>query len=250
MAVPYTNDIFLSRFGEIYCDIRYNRNMNTVYLSREAHPLLHAYLKRLGYRCVIVEKSQFLPSGISSHPDLFMCKLGCRPDSPVYLGEREVPKSPYPHDVGYNAACTGKYFIHNLAATDYGLRQTADEMGLILVDVKQGYTKCNIVVLDDTSLITSDGGIQKELSQYGDLDCLLIEPGHVALPGFESGFVGGSCGRVGNQIIFHGALRAHPNFLSIRYFIESKGLRPVWFDEFPLTDIGSIIEAPEYEVSK
>ena len=54
----------------------------------------------------------------------------------------------------------------------------------------------------------------------------------------------------GGQVIFHGALPKHPDFLRIKTFIESTGLLPVWFDEFPLTDIGSIIEAPETEVSK
>lgn len=224
--------------------------MNAVYLSRAAHPLLHWYLKGLGYRCVMVDENLFLPPGIASHPDLFMCKLGSLPDSPVYFGNKEYPTSPYPHDVRYNAACTGKYFIHNLAATDPGLRQIAEDMGLIPIDVKQGYTKCSIVVLDETSLITSDRGIHKGLSWVADLDCLLIEPGHIALPGFQSGFIGGTCGRVGNQIVFHGALSVHPDFLRIRDFIKSKELQPVWFDEFPLTDIGSIIEAPENGVSK
>lgn len=219
--------------------------MNTIYLSRSVNLLLHSYLIGLGYRCTMVERSPFLPSGIASHPDLFMCKLGCRPDSPVFLGERKYPKSPYPYDVRYNAACTGKYFIHNLAVTDSVLRKTADEMGLIPIHVKQGYTKCNIVVLDENSVITSDSGIHKKLNRYADIDCLLIGPGHVALPGFASGFIGGASGRVGDQIVFHGTLAVHPDFSIIRSFIESKGLQPVWFDEFPLTDIGSIIEAPE-----
>lgn len=223
--------------------------MNNVYLSRDAHPLLLSHLNRTGHHCILMPESRQLPSGIASHPDLFLCKLGSHPDAPVYVGEPELPIMPYPRDVLYNAACTGKYFIHRLSITAAGLRAAADEMGMIPVDVRQGYAKCNLVVLDERHLITSDKGIHKTLLRHTDVKCLLIETGHVALPGFKTGFIGGASGRVGGQVIFHGALPKHPDFLRIRTFIESIGLLPVWFDEFPLTDIGSIIEAPVAEVT-
>lgn len=232
-------DIFLSRFLQI----SYNLGMNTIYLSNEVNPLFLSYLENLEYQIIKVLDSPFLNSGIASHPDLFMCKMGCQPDSPLFMGDPLTPKSPYPRDIPYNAVCTGKYFIHNLAASDTTLLQKAKEMGMELIHVRQGYTKCNMVVVDENSLITSDNGLYNTLVGHPDIDCLLIQPGHVSLPGYTTGFIGGASGRVGNRIFFHGNLQAHPSSIQIIQFIVSRGLQTVWFDEFPLTDIGSVIEA-------
>ena len=223
--------------------------MSIIYLSKDANPLLISYLNHMGHHCNSIAESCHLPVAIASHPDLYMCKLGSHPDAPVYFGESDLPGMTYPNDIVYNAACTGKFFIHNFSFTEPGLRNAAFEMGAIPVDVKQGYTKCNLVVLDERHLITSDKGIHKALAVYSDVSCLLVEPGHVNLPGYKTGFIGGASGRVGGQVIFHGSLPKHPDFLRIKEFVESTGLIPVWFEEFPLTDIGSIIEAPETEVT-
>jgi len=218
-------------------------SMNKIYLSNRVHPLFQSYLEQLGYQIEQVLESPFLDSGISAHPDLFMCKMGAHPASPVFFGNPLKPQTPYPRDVPYNAVCTGKYFIHYLGATDSELLQKAKEMDMVLIDVRQGYTKCNTVVVDEKSLITSDKGIFDALARYLDIDCLFIQPGYVSLPGYPTGFLGGASGRVGNRIIFHGNLKDHPNCTNIIKFIEAKELEVVWFKQFPLTDIGSIIES-------
>lgn len=223
--------------------MRYNLAMKTIYLSNEAHPLLQNYLTQLGYRCETVSASPFLSMGIASHPDLFMCKMGCDPDSPVFMGNPTTPIDPYPNDIPFNAVCTGQYFIHRLDYTDPELLSYAKKMNLAMIDVPQGYTKCNTVVVDKNSLITSDKGISNALAKHPDINCLLIEAGHVKLPGFSSGFLGGASGRVGHRILFHGNLQMHPDFIAIHDFIEARDLKAIWFEEFQLTDIGSIIEA-------
>ena len=73
------------------------------------------------------------------------------------------------------------------------------------------------------------------------MNVLLIQPGNIKLFGFDTGFIGGTCGRVGNEIIFTGALDKHPDFAKIVDFIEARGLAARWFSEYPLTDIGSIL---------
>lgn len=220
--------------------------MNTIYLSNGVNPLLHSYLMELGYQIAIVLDSPSLSGGIASHPDLFMCKMGSDPNSPVFFGNPLKPNDSYPKDIPYNAVCIGKYFIHLLTATDVDLLRKAKEMAMILINVRQGYTKCNTVVVDENSLITSDKGIFDALSIHSDIDCLLIQPGHVSLPGYPTGFIGGASGRVGNQILFHGNLQGHPNYLQIKQFVEARGLETIWFEEFPLTDIGSIIESTRW----
>lgn len=216
--------------------------MNTIYLSNGANPQLQTYLSQLGNSCDMIPGSPLLSEGIASHPDLFMCKMGCQLGAPVFCGDAGKPRAPYPKDIPYNAACTGKFFIHRLAFTDAALLRAAKEMNMILIDVPQGYTKCNVVVVDENSLITSDKGIFDVLDRRDDIDCLLVHSGHVRLSGYSTGFLGGASGRVDNRILFHGSLPHHPDAKQIQDFIESRGFDVIWFDGFPLTDIGSIIE--------
>jgi hypothetical protein len=237
--VRFKVDIFLSRLQQI----RYNSCMNTIYLSKEANPQFTSYLETQGYQIISVWDSPYLDRGIASHADLIICKMGNRPNSPLFIGDPSIPKSPYPLDIPYNAACTGTYFIHHLAYSDNDLLQKAKEMGMNLIHVRQGYTKCNTIIVNENSLITSDHGIYNTLEDHADIDCLLVQSGHVCLPGYSTGFIGGATGRIGDCILFHGNLKAHPSYVQIRQFIETRGLEPVWFPEFPLTDIGSVIEA-------
>jgi hypothetical protein len=146
----------------------------------------------------------------------------------------------YPGTIPYNAAVFGNYFMHNLSFTDTLLLEKARGKGLTLIDVAQGYTKCNTVVVDDNAIITSDPGIAAAASMFG-IDVLTISQGHVLLEGFDYGFLGGASGRIGDKIYFNGDLSAHPDCQQIITFIASRGLHAKFFPVYPLEDIGSII---------
>ena len=157
----------------------------------------------------------------------------------------------YPFDVPYNAVCTGRHFIHNLEYTSPALLERARAEGLELINVKQGYTKCSCVAAGG-GIITADRGIYRTIEAYNGIlkdegvpeeciDILLIEEGHVKLPGFDSGFIGGASGQAGNKVYFNGDLREHPDFGRIAEFIWKHGAEPVWYSGAPLTDIGSVI---------
>ncbi len=216
--------------------------MKKIYLSKNAHPRLTAYLKEQGYRIHPVSGSGRVEGSIASHPDLYLCKLGAAEDAPLFRGDPALPASPYPGDVRYNAACTGSFFIHNLNYTDPALLCRIRSLGIPEIHVRQGYTKCSLAVIDEKAVITSDKGIAKALAPYG-LDVLLIEKGHILLPGFDYGFIGGTCGRLGQEIVFNGNLAAHPDFRRITDFISARGLKTRYFPEYPLEDIGSILAA-------
>jgi hypothetical protein len=183
-----------------------------------------------------------VPAALSCHPDLFMCRLGADigSDLLIYTETESVPGPVYPHDILFNAACTGKYFIHNLKYTAPELLRRAEELCMHFVDVKQGYSRCSTVVVDEDSIITYDRGLGKACLKAG-MDVLLVSPGHVLLPGYDTGFIGGTSGRIGDTVYFNGDLSEHPDFDSIVGFIEERGLRATWFEDWPLTDIGSII---------
>lgn len=215
--------------------------MKKIYISKEANELLIQYLEAKGYTPEFISSSDIVDSAISCHPDIFLCKMGVSDDAPVYFAENGDLSMEYPHDVAFNAACTGKYFIHNLSATNGKLLEAARDMGMTLIDVHQGYTKCSTVIVDENSIITYDDGILKSCSTYPDLQVLKVSPGFVRLDGYDTGFIGGTSGRVGNEIIFNGDLFAHPDFHRILNFIESRGLACKWFADYKLTDIGSIL---------
>ncbi|MBR6701008.1 MAG: hypothetical protein IKL72_04685 [Firmicutes bacterium] len=214
--------------------------MKNIYLSKNTVPSLAEYLEHKGWNINIISGASYLKTHISSHPDIYMCKLGVMDEAPVFYGNPNSLGSDYPKDVPYNAACTGKYFIHNLKYTDEKLLEYARSLELEFVNVRQGYSKCSIAVIDEDSVITSDEGIAKAL-RFKGLDVLLMQKGHIRLPGYAYGFIGGTCGRIGDEIVFNGDLSAHPDHDIICDFITSKGLTVKYFKGYQLEDIGSVI---------
>ena len=202
---------------------------------------LKDYLESQDRELQLVATEGIVSKGISNHPDVFFCKLGYKDDAPIHMAMPQDLGPSYPQDSRFNAACTGKFFIHNLRITFPALLEQARDMGMIFVDVMQGYSKCSIVIVDENSIITCDQGIYDSCQDVPGLSVLKVEPGHVRLDGYPYGFIGGTCGRVGNELIFNGNLGAHPNFVEIVSFIEERGVTPKWFPEYQLTDIGSIL---------
>ncbi|HPR24081.1 MAG TPA: hypothetical protein PLM92_02700 [Bacillota bacterium] len=215
--------------------------MKTVYLSEKADPRLKRYIRECGYDIFNVKATSFVSGPVSSHADIYYCKLGCNDGAPVFCDKKEKLGYFYPSDIIYNAACTGKFFIHDLRHTDRTLMEKAKDMEMIFIDVKQGYSKCSICVVDENSVITADQGIAKKISKEKGPDCLLISPGHIILERHEYGFIGGSCGLIGNEIVFNGDISLHPDFKRISDHIQSRGLSLKWFPGRELEDIGSLL---------
>ena len=247
-----------------------NEKKRTIYISASANEALTDYLEDRGYALMRVGAANCVSAPVSAHPDMFMCKLGADDGRLImwsdtelidsYEGERlpaseyswqsnsadllisfHEPLMRYPKDIAYNAACTGRFLIHNLKYTAPMILEEAEKAKMKLIDVPQGYAKCSTVILDKNSIITYDEGIARKCKECDGPKALLVSPGHVALEGYNTGFIGGASGRVGDEIVFSGDLSAHPDFHAIVDFIEERGLKCKWFPEFPLTDIGSII---------
>lgn len=212
--------------------------MNKAIISETAHMDLVSWLKGAGLE--IQEIPCLNGSPIGTHPDLYYCSMSF-PGSGEKLFSGDVSKvgSCYPGDCIYNAASTGRFFIHNTKITDPALLKAARDLQMEIIHVKQGYSKCSCVVVDENSIITSDAGIERACRNK--LDCLLVSPEHVLLEGYDYGFLGGASGRLDDTMIFNGDLQAHPDREKIRSFITERGLKIKYFDSYPLTDIGSIV---------
>lgn len=230
--------------------------MSCVFLSEKANKTIKIYLDKIA-NVIEIKETCCVYEAVASHADIYLCAIEdeliiAREQLPFIedkLIQKGIPYQAgssllgyrYPANVKYNGVYIGNYFIHNLNDTDPLLLKKAKDNSCITIDVKQGYTKCNMVVVDHRSVITSDRGIEKQLRKYG-LSVLLIDQGSVLLKGFEYGFLGGASGRVGNTILFNGNLESHPNYVKIKQFIEDRGLQVEYFKDYPLEDIGSIIE--------
>ncbi len=232
--------------------------MRTIYISAEADQRLMQYFRDRGYKVAEISTSGIVSGPVSCHPDMFMCRLGISDDAPLVSfmdlmqrcsehtssseGECYRPGlSPgYPAEVAFNAACTGRFFIHNTKYTDTFLLSEAQRLGMRIINVRQGYAKCSIVIVDEESIITYDRGIASKCLNAG-MNVLTVSPGHMVLDGYGSGFIGGTSGRIGNTVYFYGDLSAHPDCDAIVHFIEERGHEVKWFREWPLTDIGSIL---------
>ncbi len=244
--------------------------MKQVYISRQAGAPLIKYLKEQNYRIMPVSvyglstgsasRKIHVDARIASHPDIYMCQLGLWDEAGLFIGDPDRLGPDYPNDIRYNAVCTKSYFIHTAAFSDPDMmtavmtwRSGAGDGNMNFVDVRQGYSRCMCLPVDNESFITSDDGIAERLEITG-AKVLHISTGHIDLPGFNHGFIGGCGGNVYERtegpdgsareqraIVFNGNLAAHPDYEAITSFIKQRNIKPVYFDNYPLCDIGSIL---------
>ncbi len=183
----------------------------------------------------------FLHNGIAFvHPDIdasFVKKLDAFCE--VRHGAARLSRR-HPGDIAYNIAVAGDTAFHRLRATDSEVSSYLSKKNIRLIDVKQGYTKCSTLIADDRSIITADRSIHNAAIDDG-LDSLLITPGHINLPGYKYGFIGGISGRIENTVLLTGNIDHHPDREEIYNFIESKGLSIKLLSDEEAIDTGSIL---------
>ena len=111
--------------------------------------------------------------------------------------------------------------------------------GYRIINVKQGYTKCNVCPIADNAFITEDSGICKTVRNTADdIKVYLLTPGSVRLDGFEYGFIGGASGRYGENILLCGSITKTEELKKI---IDKTNLKIITLSEKELYDFGSII---------
>ena len=155
-------------------------------------------------------------------------------------GEKKLEVN-YPYDIAYNVGRMYGIAISNFEYTDEVLKYYLEKEGLELINVKQGYTKCSIAVVDEMSAITADMLIYKVLIEKG-YSVLLIEPGYIDLEYKKYGFIGGATGNYSKDILFlSGIIDSHPDKQKILKFIKSKNKNIHILSEKNIVDIGTII---------
>lgn len=218
-------------------------------------------LKSVASKVVLLSPDPGLPAPTASHTDL---NLFFSDD--VLIARREYEKTTeipgyianltghrlilsdisagnvYPGDVGFCVCSAGGYLICREDITDPLILADAKERGLKIVNVRQGYSGCSCAVTVDGSIITADPGLIRSFRDAGG-NGLLIRPGHVVLPGYDTGFIGGCSGLCGDTLCFAGDISTHPDADAIRDFctdhrtvVASLGVAGT-----PLFDCGKLI---------
>ncbi|MCT4594110.1 MAG: hypothetical protein N4A57_07575 [Anaeromicrobium sp.] len=214
-------------------------------------------LEKLNIKAIKTPKCKELYRAICSHVDILSYKVDntnviVAPNIYDFIREelskneispikgRTLLKSNYPYDIAYNVARVGKYAIHNFKYTDKLVLEHLKKEEVELINVKQGYSKCSICVVNEKAVITSDRGIANTLKDY-DIDLLLISLGHIKLDGLDHGFIGGCTGNINNkQLLFTGTLSNHPDENRILNFLKKHGIEPMFLSEDNLIDLGTI----------
>lgn len=156
-----------------------------------------------------------------------------------YIDSKNFLKEVYPNNISLNAFSIGNYFVHNLKYTDENLLFYNKDK--ILINVKQGYTKCSCLPVSDNAFITSDVGIYKALSKY-NLDILLLPPGDIVLEGLNYGFIGGTGGLITpDTMAFFGDLKFYKYGEEVKKFLSKYNVKPIYLKESKLTDRGSLL---------
>ena len=184
-----------------------------------------------------------LPLRLASHADML---IAASDDTAFCYGGYDavgdfikVPEEPgkeYPRDVYLNCTFVGKYLIANPKTLSGTVLGYAEKNGFELVSVNQGYSGCAVCKVSENAVITADAGISKALT--GKLSVLRISCGGIALPGYDTGFIGGASATVGNRVFFFGDVARRSDGNEIVSFVEANGKECVWFPDMPLTDFG------------
>ena len=136
-------------------------------------------LKNLGYEFIEIKKSTNVYPEISSHVDIFACKVKDKivveksaykmlknklnNDENILISGETMISYDYPNDIKYNVCIVGNKAIHNFKYTDSKIISELNKSNFEIINVKQGYSNCSIAVIDENSIILSDKGLYNSL---------------------------------------------------------------------------------------
>ena len=217
-------------------------------------------LKEKGFDAVLMPADPSLPEPVNGHTDLIafvherlitfrlsyykqnkdLIDAICKKSKRYLRTSVSEADDKYPNDCGLCAAVSGKKFLYCDKSTDLSLISRFDTFEYKTINLPQGYVKCSCAILADGSIITADRGIERITTAEG-IDTLLISPGHVDLPGYDYGFIGGASGLCGDKLYFCGSLELHPDSEEIKNFAKKHGTECISLSSRKLYDVGSLI---------
>ena len=231
-------------------------------------------LKKLG-DVLFLNPTEITYKSISAHPDIFFFQTKdgfiYAPNAPKKIvkelkkrkiklteGKKEVGKR-YPETVPYNAVGIGDTLIHNLKHTDSTILSLYPNH----IHVNQGYTRCNLVALNENAFITSDEGIFNAVNgqqttdnsivaetqrrkdaefrvQSSKFKVFYIDPKQIKLEGHDHGFFPGCCGVWKNNLIVCGSTKNLKEKEELDRFLKDNNFNLIELYDGELVDVGSV----------
>lgn len=221
------------------------------YINQGADKRITDALSKMGFEVVLLAPFGALSAPVASHADMLLLSVG----DTLFIhrdyvisneGFKEAIKidepisSKYPNDVLLNIAIVGKNAFANTNHASSTVLKHLAENGYSIHHVSQGYAHCSTCIVSDNAIITADRDISLTAQKNG-VDALLITEGHISLPPYNYGFIGGASGTIDDAVYFCGSLAHHPDGAVIRSFVESHGKKVVELSDAPLSDVGGIL---------
>ena len=216
-------------------------------------------LKEEGFKTILLPPASYLQPAVASHTDMLIFigfgRIFCHRRffgrnkellehiASLAGAKLEVSDEPtgekYPLDVLFNACLIGNKLICNEKTVSRHILSAAKENHCETVSVSQGYTKCSVCVVSDNAIVTADKGIAKACLGR-DIDVLEISEGHISLPPYDFGFIGGASGIYGDKVYFCGSLDNHPDGEKIKDFCKKHKKIAISLGNGELQDVGSL----------
>ncbi len=266
--IKSTNIDTSQQLNEFYFTITLKEDLPTIIADSKMPEEAKKNLKKLG-NVLFINPTSITYDSISSHPDIFFFQkddaLIYAPNAPKKIvkelkkrkinlieGEKEVGKK-YPETVPYNAVGIGNLLIHNLRHTDETILSSYENH----INVNQGYTRCNLLALNENAFITSDVGIfnavnrqqttdnslyphESHVETYGRTSVLYIDPKQIKLEGQKNGFFPGCCGVWKNNLIVCGSTKNLKEKAELDKFLKDNNFNLIELYDGDLIDVGSI----------
>ena len=215
-------------------------------------------LRERGFEPIKLPPFSALQKPVSGHPDMLLFlgggRLVCHSDyfavakkeisfitditGAELILTRDAVDSEYPRDVIFNAAAVGKWLVCRRDVISPAVAELYSKN--MIINVKQGYAKCSVCVVNDNAIITADPSIAKAAGEKG-MDVLSVSPSGVRLDGYDCGFIGGASGADNDNVYFCGNIDLHPDGEIIKDFCRKHGKSAVSLSDEPLYDYGTLI---------
>ena len=228
--------------------------VTAVYAQIDDNALKNAF-DELTTKVVSVNENPLLDTPVNCHADMLTNYIG----KSIFLSDKhqielckfieehngktvllENIRSPYPCDCLLNFADIGDYIICNRSILMNEIIELLPEK--MIIDVKQGYSKCSVCICKHNTIITDDISVYNAVLRYDNINCLFVEKGSVCIDKYDYGFIGGCCGLVDKKtLLFNGDLSTHSDFDKIKKFLYDNDVNYIDIKGKKLTDIGSII---------
>lgn len=187
------------------------------------YEIAEAFSKISNIQAIPLKPYSRLDAPVASHADMLFCVLDdvvfCYED---YVKENRLVETiekegykvifisnkcekQYPYDISLNVLVMGKTLYCNEKYTAMEILNYAKSRGYTIIDVKQGYSACSTLVVDENTAITSDFGIAKAVKS-SHKKAIIVNCDDVVLTGYDHGFIGGSTAKINDKIYVFGEI--------------------------------------------